>query len=228
MAKYCINCGQRISDNAAFCKYCGSSQEGNDRYTSEFDPVAATPEDDLDQEIREILTEQKKAIKAKSSQKMFLFIGLALALIVAVGIAGFKMYHSKVDEDIPAADTTPKEVTEEQNADKSEKEDTQNDSSQNEQKGTKKGTGNATYQEGKVYYVQTNLRVREGPGKTYRILDRSELLPGDYAQSVDSTTTTDALMEKGAAITCLEMQGNWMRIESGWVCVEDEGEVLVK
>lgn len=228
MAKYCINCGQRISDNAAFCKYCGSSQEGNDRYTSEFDPVAVTSEDDLDQEIREILTEQKKARKAQSSKKMLLFIGLALVLIAAVGIAGFKMYHSKADEGIPVADTTPKETTEEQDGDKAEKEDAQNEGAQNEQKGTKKGTGNARYQEGKVYYVQTNLRVREGPGKNYRILDRSELYPGDYAQSVDSTTTTDALLEKGAAITCLEMQGNWMRIESGWVCVEDEGEVLVK
>ena len=81
---------------------------------------------------------------------------------------------------------------------------------------------------GNTYYVQTNLRVREGPGKEYRILTRDELTPEDYAISVDSETTTDALIEKGKMVTCQGMSDNWMKISSGWICVYDEGEELVK
>ena len=81
---------------------------------------------------------------------------------------------------------------------------------------------------GNTYQIQTNLRVREGPGKEYRILNRDELIGDDYANSVDSKTTTDALMEKGKYVTCLGMEGDWMRIESGWICVYDEGEDLVR
>ena len=222
MAKYCSNCGQQISDSAAFCKYCGSSQEVDARYTSEMDAVIPVSDD----EIREIIAERKMAQKKVGNNKLFLFLGLAAALIVAVSVAGYVMYHSKSEESVPKADTKPAETTEEQSGAQTETKEEEQD--KKEQVGTKKGTNNPKFSEGKVYYVQTNLRVREGPGKEYRILQRSELSPDDYAQSVDSTTTTDALMEKGAAITCLEMQGNWMRIESGWVCVEDEGEVLVK
>ena len=81
---------------------------------------------------------------------------------------------------------------------------------------------------GNTYQIQTNLRVREGPGKEYRILNRDELTGDDFANSVDSKTTTDALMEKGKYVKCLGMEGDWMRIESGWICVYDEGEVLVR
>ena len=81
---------------------------------------------------------------------------------------------------------------------------------------------------GNSYQIQTNLRVREGPGKEYRILNRDELSPEDYENSVDSKTTTDALMEEGKTVLCLGMEGDWMRIESGWICVYDEGEVLVR
>lgn len=81
---------------------------------------------------------------------------------------------------------------------------------------------------GNTYQIQTNLRVREGPGKEYRILNRDELAGADFENSVDSQTTTDALMEKGKYVTCLGMEGDWMRIESGWICTYDEGEVLVR
>ena len=87
-------------------------------------------------------------------------------------------------------------------------------------------TDTSRYIVGETYTVQTNLRVRKGPGKEYGILKRSELTSEDYAKSVD--TKTDAVIAKGSRITCLEMSGNWMRISSGWVCVEDEGEILVK
>ncbi len=81
---------------------------------------------------------------------------------------------------------------------------------------------------GQSYEVQENLRVRAGPGKEYRILARDELLSDDYAISVNSKTTKDALIEKGKWVTCQGMQDNWMKISSGWICVNDEGEELVK
>ncbi|MBR4091747.1 MAG: hypothetical protein IKK28_12990 [Mogibacterium sp.] len=81
---------------------------------------------------------------------------------------------------------------------------------------------------GESYQVQTNLRVRAGAGKEYRILERTELTPEDYEISVNSKTTKDALIEKGKWVTCLGMQDNWMQISSGWICVFDDGEELVK
>lgn len=85
--------------------------------------------------------------------------------------------------------------------------------------------GDSEYIVGESYKVQDVLRVREGPGKNYRQLSRSELTSEDYAKSEDYP---DALLKKGSTITCQEMSGNWMRISSGWVCVMDGGERLVE
>jgi len=87
------------------------------------------------------------------------------------------------------------------------------------------GSIDSYYSAGKTYTVQDVLRVRENPDINARQLKRIELSEGDYANSADYP---DALLQKGSRVTCLEMSDNWMRIESGWICVNDGKEVLVK
>lgn len=81
------------------------------------------------------------------------------------------------------------------------------------------------YIAGNYYTVQDVLRVRENPDINARQLKRSELASEDYANSADYP---DALLQKGSRVKCLEMSDNWMRIASGWICVNDGKEVLVK
>ena len=81
------------------------------------------------------------------------------------------------------------------------------------------------YDVGSTYTVQDVLRVRENPDINARQLKRNELSDGDFENSVDYP---DALLQKGSLVKCLEMSDNWMRIESGWICVNDGEEVLVK
>ena len=70
--------------------------------------------------------------------------------------------------------------------------------------------------------------VRKGAGKDQAPLKRGELKGDDYKQSVGTMDEEDAALDKGSKVVCLEMSGKWMRIESGWICTEDEGEILVK
>lgn len=84
---------------------------------------------------------------------------------------------------------------------------------------------NSGYKVGSVYTVQDVLRVRENPDINARHIKREELVSEDYTNSVDYP---DALLQKGTKVKCLEMSGNWMRISSGWICVNDGKEVLVK
>lgn len=87
------------------------------------------------------------------------------------------------------------------------------------------GSQDSEYVIGSTYTVQDVLRVRETPDISARQLKRSELASADYANSADYP---DALLQKGSRVVCLEMSDNWMRIESGWICVNDGEEVLVK
>lgn len=84
---------------------------------------------------------------------------------------------------------------------------------------------NSAYKVGSIYTVQDVLRVRENPDINARHIKRDELASEDYANSVDYP---DALLQKGTLVECMEMSGNWMRIASGWICVNDGKEVLVK
>ncbi len=237
MAKYCAHCGKQIGDKAIFCKYCGKKADfsdasdlaSEDNANSRFNPreiygIGANADDIISNEPND--TSDSESTSEKLPKKMIIIVAVALVLVLATVAIGAIMYFGKSNDDSTASTETT-ESAEEQAQDESGE--SQEQAIESKGSGSEsRSSGNSKYKVGESYTVQTNLRVREGPGKNYRILDRSELAPDDYAKSVDSTTTTDALMEKGVKITCLEMSGDWMRISSGWVCVEDEGEVLVK
>lgn len=228
MAKFCTHCGKKISDNALFCKYCGAKADVEEA-TRKAEETAASKSN--------VVTREPPVKKAGKSfgdeglpKNMKIIIAVAIALVMVTAGIGAVMYFGKSNDSVPPSNTETEEKTDEIFLEETQEEPSDNQDKGVESKGksAENSPNNSRYRVGETYTVQTNLRVREGPGKTYRILDRSELTPEDYANSVDSKTTTDALMEKGKRITCLEMSGNWMRISSGWVCVEDEGEVLVR
>lgn len=212
MAKYCTHCGKQISDDALFCRYCGAKAGTGG-------PAGPKPDHGGN----------------NSNMKTIVMVA-AIALVVALAAVGAFIHFGKDKQDTENVTETPA-VTEEPAAEQPAEapESVEEPAAEPEQpvEDTESSPeseidNNYGFIIGESYVVQTNLRVRAGPGKEYRILNRNELTAEDYAKSVDSKTTTDALMEKGSVITCLDMYGKWMRISSGWVCVEDEGEVLVK
>lgn len=208
MAKYCTHCGKQISDTAVFCKYCGTKVEIAIEQPETQVPKTPIPTSSDDE---------------KKSGKTIAVIVVAIAVVVITAAIVALIYFAKNNDTDSAGNTETSENIQEEDTEEQAPESISDDGGIES-----KSVNNSRYNVGESYVVQTNLRVREGPGKEYRILERYELSPDDYIQSVDSDTTTDALMEKGSVITCLEMSGNWMRISSGWVCVEDEGEVLVE
>ena len=83
---YCTRCGKQISDNAAFCKYCGEKVDSSNT-------------------VLEMPTKGSTGIQI--SNKMIAIIGIALALIVTTVIAGIILYFGK-SEDPVLADNTEK------------------------------------------------------------------------------------------------------------------------
>lgn len=86
-----------------------------------------------------------------------------------------------------------------------------------------------TYQVGKVYTLQTNLKVRTGPGTSYRQKQRSELTADGQKSAKAGTMAT---LKKGTKVTAKEIQmdlsGNtWLRAPSGWLCAIYQGNVYI-
>ena len=78
---------------------------------------------------------------------------------------------------------------------------------------------------GKGYILLANLRVRDGASVDARQKRRDELSADGQAHSIEQEMAT--LLE-GTQVSCLEVQNNFIRIPSGWICAELDGEVFVK
>ena len=74
------------------------------------------------------------------------------------------------------------------------------------------------------YILKEDLEVKEEPSADAKTKNRNELsedgqknaLPGD-----------DAVLKEGTVVTCLEIQGQWMRIPSGWISYSKDGRFTV-
>ena len=82
----------------------------------------------------------------------------------------------------------------------------------------------AVYKTGQVYVLKDALRVREEPSTDSRQKKRSELTEYDLKKASDGN---DAVLKAGAYVNCLEVNGDWMRIESGWICCREGDEVYI-
>ena len=85
----------------------------------------------------------------------------------------------------------------------------------------------AYFKVGKAYkvVVHEGVRVRKGPSKDYEQVKRKNLSSEYYDQSLKGDL---ACLKQGATVYCISMEGDWMEISDGWVCVRDGGEDLIK
>ena len=67
--------------------------------------------------------------------------------------------------------------------------------------------------------------VREGPGKNYRALDRDEL-NDEYIEK--ALIGKKACLKQGSKVLSLGTIGDWMEISAGWICMNYNGETLVR
>lgn len=71
--------------------------------------------------------------------------------------------------------------------------------------------------------VKEGVKIRKGPGKNYDQLDRISLTDY-YDQTLEGEK---ACLKQGARVVCVSMDGDWMEISDGWVCVRADGEDLI-
>lgn len=88
--------------------------------------------------------------------------------------------------------------------------------------------GSTGYQVGEVYTLQSNMKVRTGPGTGYRMKSHSELTADGRKHDKDRNGCLDA----GTNVTCkaVETSGDqtWIKCPSGWICARDGGSVFIK
>ena len=87
------------------------------------------------------------------------------------------------------------------------------------------GRPGKTYKVGSVYTLQANLKVRTGPGTSYKQKKRSELTKDGQSNAKSGTY---AVLKSGTKVTCKEVKGEWMRTPSGWLCTKQGGIVYIK
>ena len=83
----------------------------------------------------------------------------------------------------------------------------------------------AGYRVGETYTVQVYLRVRTGASTSYRWKKRSELTADGKRHAQPGTY---AVLKKGTEVTCLQVNGDWIRIPSGWICCKEGSEIYIK
>ena len=74
------------------------------------------------------------------------------------------------------------------------------------------------------YVLKTALNVREEPSADSRQKKRSELSDSDKLKSAEGDA---AVLKEGALVDCQEVSGDWMRIESGWICCREGDEIYI-
>lgn len=89
-------------------------------------------------------------------------------------------------------------------------------------------SGGTGYQVGEVYTLQSNMKVRTGPGTGYRMKSHSELTADGRKHDKDRNGCLDA----GTKVTCkaVETSGDqtWIKCPSGWICARDGGSVFIR
>lgn len=198
---------------SAFCSNCGYLFRPEDMPKPQENKKPAAKSSGAEERKPEVHKPAAQTPTEKSGNDGFVLklaiVGIIVVLLIVVGYMIAKNLDTSSSEDMYYDDTYSDDTYDETYSD-------DNTYQQDE---------DSYYVEGGIYYVQDVIKVREGPGKNYRQLQRSELTSEDYAISEDYP---DALLKKGSQVTCLGMSGDWMMISSGWICVYDEGEYLVK
>ncbi|MBO5513605.1 MAG: hypothetical protein J5961_03325 [Mogibacterium sp.] len=80
------------------------------------------------------------------------------------------------------------------------------------------------YEVGKEYILKDDMKVRKGPSTDSDWLKKSELADEDKGKALDDD---NAVLSKGTIVKCLEADGYWIRMSSGWICGYDKGRVYI-
>lgn len=80
------------------------------------------------------------------------------------------------------------------------------------------------YEVGKDYILKDDMKVRKGPSTDSEWLKKSELAEEDKGKALDEE---NAILSKGTIVTCLESDGDWLRMSSGWICGYDKGRIYI-
>lgn len=84
------------------------------------------------------------------------------------------------------------------------------------------------YQVGDVYTLQSNMKVRTGPGMGYRMKSHSELT----ADGKEHDKNRNGCLDAGTRVTCVAVKESgdrtWIKCPSGWICARDGGTVYVE
>lgn len=213
----CRECGNINSLQAKFCNKCGTP-------ASFGIPVDTTTEIGVPRDI-----EPKRN---NASKKGLLIAGIVLLALTLIGGGIFlavKLIQTppSIEEAVP--DTSQEELIDEPETQDSADIDHDTLEDLPSLEGQTDNSKDSYYIVGQDYYVQPSegLRVRSEPSAANdaTILKRNQLTSEDMANAHNGDL---AVLKKGSKVTCLEMKDNWMRISSGWICVEDNGEVFVK
>lgn len=99
----------------------------------------------------------------------------------------------------------------------------------NSNEGTISATTNKpSYVIGQTYTLQTELRVRRGPGTSYQAKTHSQLTTSGKAHDKDK----DGALDKGTRVTCMDVQAAgddiWIRCPSGWLAAYYGGKVYIR
>lgn len=85
-----------------------------------------------------------------------------------------------------------------------------------------------TYCVGKTYTLQSEMKVRTGPGTQYRAKSQKELTADGRKHDKDG----DGALDKGTQVTCKELSQSgediWMRTPSGWIAAYFKGKAYVR
>lgn len=90
-----------------------------------------------------------------------------------------------------------------------------------------KQNGNVVYVKGQTYTLQSEMKVRTGPGTNYRAKTHTELTVDGKKHDSDK----DGALNSGTRITCLAYKevGDeiWIQSPSGWVCAKAGSKVYI-
>lgn len=88
--------------------------------------------------------------------------------------------------------------------------------------------GAPKYAIGKIYTLQSEMKVRKGPGTSYAAKQHSELTESGK----NGDKNKNGCLDKGTRVTCQEIKKEgkniWMKIPSGWVAAYHNGNIYIK
>jgi len=214
----CPNCGRVNRPETRFCSGCGSARQMvNDNAYGQYGAYG----NDNSTYVAEV---------PRKSGGAFKVIAIVLVCLLVAGAAGFGIYKfidSRRGGDDNYAENPPQETTEDSS--ETDTSDTDYDEEDNDESADEEPVDNSDsyYVVGNTYTIvaKEGVKVRCGPGRSYDQISRDSLSSEYKSQSLNGQL---ACLKKGAVVTCLGMDGNWMQISDGWICVEYEGETLVE